>query len=78
MAIQLLRRIIVFWNKQNGIELFKIPKIGKFGNTTNPGYRNLFVLDALSGSYNAFRNNDIDITYTFDKENGMESFIRFL
>ena len=46
-------------------------------NTDNPGYRNLFSLDALSGSYNAYRNNDIDISYTFDKDNGMESFVRF-
>lgn len=50
---------------------------GGYGNTDNPGYRNLFSLDALSGSYNAYRNNDIDISYTFKKDNGMESFIRF-
>ena len=49
---------------------------GGFGNTDNPGYRNLFSLDALSGSYNAYRNNDLDISYTFGKDNGMESFIR--
>lgn len=40
---------------------------GGYGNTDNPGYRNLFSLDALSGSYNAYRNNDIDISYTFKK-----------
>lgn len=49
---------------------------GGFGNTDNPGYRNLFSLDALSGSYNAYRNNDLDISYIFGKDNGMESFIR--
>lgn len=49
---------------------------GGFGNTNNPGYRNLFSLDALSGSYNAYRNNDLDISYIFGKDNGMESFIR--
>lgn len=49
---------------------------GGFGNTDNPGYRNLFSLDALSGSYNAYRNNDLDISYTFGKDNGMESFVR--
>lgn len=49
---------------------------GGYGNTDNPGYRNLFSLDALSGSYNAYRNNDVDISYTFDKDNGMESFVR--
>lgn len=46
------------------------------GATNNPGYRNWFALDALGGAYNANNNNDIDISYTFDKDNGMESFIR--
>ena len=64
-----------FWNETEWNRIIQDTEDGKFGNTTNPGYRNLFVLDALSGSYNAFRNNDIDITYTFDKENGMESFM---
>lgn len=41
-----------------------------------PAYRNFFMLDALSGSYNGYRKNDIDVTYTFDKENGMESYVR--
>mgnify|MGYP006883761311 FL=1 len=77
MAIQLLRPDYRFWNETEWNRIIQDTEDGKFGNTTNPGYRNLFVLDALSGSYNAFRNNDIDITYTFDKENGMESFIRF-
>lgn len=49
---------------------------GGYGNTDNPGYRNLFSLDALSGSYNAYRDNDLDISFTFDKDNGMNSFIR--
>lgn len=41
-------------------------------------YRNIFSLDSTAyGSYNQFINNDWDITYTFNKENGMESFIRF-
>lgn len=66
-----------FWNETDWNRIIADTEAGKFGATTNPGYRNLFVLDALSGSYNAFRNNDIDVTYTFNKENGMESFIRF-
>ena len=41
-----------------------------------PGYSNLFILDGAYGSYNTFKNNDIDITYTFDKDNGMDSFVR--
>lgn len=40
------------------------------------GYNNFFQVDGAYGSYNSFKNNDIDITYTFDKDNGMDSFIR--
>lgn len=65
-----------YWNQTEWNRIIKDTVDGKFGNTKNPGYRNLFVLDALSGSYNAFRNNDVDITYTFDKQNGMDSFVR--
>ncbi len=64
-----------FWNETEWNRIIQ-NTVDKVPTINNPGYRNLFVLDALSGSYNAFRNNDIDITYTFDKENGMESFIR--
>lgn len=40
-------------------------------------YRNIFSLDSTAyGSYTQFINNDLDITYTFNKENGMESFVR--
>lgn len=46
------------------------------GAEANPGYRNWYSLDAIGGAYNANKNNDIDISYTFDKDNGMESFIR--
>lgn len=49
---------------------------GLFGGVDNPGYRNLFSLDGYSGSYNSYRNSDLDITYTFNKDNGMESFVR--
>lgn len=40
-----------------------------------PGYINMFQVDGYYGSYNSFKNNDLDIQYTFNKENGMESFI---
>mgnify|MGYP002090229675 FL=1 len=47
------------------------------GDLKNPGYHNLYALDgAAYGSFSRFKNNDWDITYTFDKENGMESFVR--
>ncbi|WP_455266902.1 TonB-dependent receptor [Phascolarctobacterium sp.] len=65
-----------YWNATEWNRIIADTEAGKFGNTKNPGYRNLFVLDALSGSFNQYRNNDIDVTYTFDKDNGMDSFIR--
>ena len=47
------------------------------GDSRNPGYHNLYALDgAVYGSFSKFKNNDWDIQYTFDKDNGMESFVR--
>lgn len=47
------------------------------GDAKNPGYHNLYALDGKAyGSFSKFKNNDWDIQYTFDKDNGMESFIR--
>lgn len=65
-----------YWSQSEWDRILDYTENGLYGATTNPGYRNLFVLDALSGSYNAYRNNDWDISYTFNKENGMESFVR--
>lgn len=48
-----------------------------WGGSKLPGYINMFQVDGAYGSYNSFKNNDLDIQYTFNKENGMESFIRF-
>lgn len=48
------------------------------GDAKNPGYHNLYALDGqVYGSFSRFKNNDLDIVYTFNKENGMDSFIRF-
>lgn len=48
------------------------------GDAKNPGYHNLYALDGqVYGSFSRFKNNDLDIVYTFNKENGMESFVRF-
>lgn len=47
------------------------------GDAKNPGYHNLYSLDGNYGSFSRFKNNDWDIVYTFNKENGMDSFIRF-
>ena len=47
------------------------------GATRNPGYRNLFALDGqVYRSFSRFKNNDWELTWTFHKENGMESFVR--
>ena len=45
--------------------------------TVNPGYTNLFALDGAFGSFSRFKANDWDFTYTFNKERGMDSFVRF-
>lgn len=43
------------------------------GDAKNPGYHNLYALDGKAyGSFSKFKNNDWDIQYTFDKDNGME------
>lgn len=41
-----------------------------------PGYRNWFWLDAALGSYNETRSNALDLTYTFRRDGGMDSFVR--
>ena len=67
-----------YWNEKDWnriIERTLLPD--GFGNTDNPGYRNLFSLDALAGSYNSSKHNDLDVTYTFHKDKDMESFVRF-
>lgn len=47
------------------------------GDSANPGYHNLYALDGKGyNSFSRFKNNDWDIVYTFNKENGMDSFIR--
>lgn len=67
-----------YWSQSDWNRIIeRTTRPGGYGNTDNPGYRNLFSLDALSGSYNAYRNNDLDVSYTFNKDNGMESFVRF-
>lgn len=47
------------------------------GDDVLPGYHNFYATRALYGMTNNFKNNDWDITYTFGKDNGMESFVRF-
>ena len=47
------------------------------GDTRNPGYANLFALDGqVYKSFSKFKHNDWELTWTFDKDNGMESFLR--
>lgn len=41
-----------------------------------PGYRNAWYTDACKRSYTAHLNNDFDLSYSFAKENEMESFVR--
>ena len=47
------------------------------GDDAIPGFRNLFGLHGIGfDSYNQYQNNDIDVKYTFDRQSGMESFVR--
>ena len=41
-----------------------------------PGYRNWFYLGSIYGSYIRYNNNRYSLQYTFDKDHGMESFVR--
>lgn len=60
-------------NKNGQVQTTKLS-----GDAKNPGYHNLYALDgSLYNSFSKFKNNDWDVTYTFNKENGMESFVRF-
>lgn len=61
-------------NREGKMELLPV-KLG--GDAKNPGYHNLYALDGKAyGSFSRFKNNDWDVTYTFNKVNGMESFVR--
>jgi tonB-dependent receptor plug domain protein len=54
-----------------------IPNSRLAGDTKNPGYANLFALDgAVYNSFSKFKHNDWELKWTFDKDNGMESFLR--
>lgn len=61
---------------ENGNKIKTFAKLS--GDAKNPGYHNLYALDGgLYNSFSKFNHNDFDITYTFNKENGMDSFIRY-
>ena len=44
------------------------------GDPLNPGYRNIWLM--WLGAYNAYNKNNYDVTYSFKKDHGMESFVR--
>lgn len=78
-----------YWNEKDWNDIIFKATVGQLdennklvggtlsGGARNPGYHNLYALDGqVYGSFSKFKNNDWDIQYTFDKDNGMESFIR--
>ena len=78
-----------YWNEKDWNDIIFKATVGQLdennklvggtlsGDAKNPGYHNLYALDGqVYGSFSKFKNNDWDVKYTFDKENGMESFIR--
>ena len=46
------------------------------GDIKNPGYRNSWYINGFKRTYTAHLNNDFDLSYSFAKENEMESFVR--
>lgn len=46
------------------------------GDIKVPGYRNDWYVYGFNGCYTAHLNNDFDLSYSFAKENEMESFVR--
>lgn len=78
-----------YWNEKDWNDIIFKATVGQLdgnnklvgktlsGDAKNPGYHNLYALDGqVYGSFSRFKNNDWDIQYTFDQDNGMESFIR--
>lgn len=78
-----------YWNEKDWNDIIFKAAVGQLdannklvggtlsGDAKNPGYHNLYALDGkVYGSFSRFKNNDWDIQYIFDKDNGMESFIR--
>ena len=54
-----------------------IPNSRLSGDTRNPGYANLYALDgAVYNSFSKFKHNDWELKWTFDRDGGMESFVR--
>ena len=78
-----------YWNEKDWKDIIFKAAVGQLdennklvggtlsGDSRNPGYHNLYALDgAVYGSFSKFKNNDWDIQYTVDKDNGRESFVR--
>lgn len=79
-----------YWNRSNWRRIISNATVGQFdtnykvisgapnlfGETKNPGYHNLYALDGHYGSYSKFKNLDLDVTYAFDRQGQLESFVR--
>jgi len=65
-----------YMSREEYLRIREAERKGLYGDLVNPGYRNTFYTQAFTGSYTAHAFNDIDVTYSFNKENGMESFVR--
>lgn len=66
-----------YWNETDWNRIIdNAQNNGKLGDTDNPGYRNVYAIDSMFGSYTAYNKNDLDITYTFKRDHGLENFVR--
>ncbi|MEE1375524.1 MAG: TonB-dependent receptor [Dialister sp.] len=80
-----------YWNEKDWYALLMRVAVGRLDENNHaiekatnftiarelPYYRNLFTARALYDVTNDFNHNDLDVVYTFAKDNGMDSFIRF-
>jgi len=78
-----------FWNEKDWYRILFEVVAGKYDENNKivekgkawtdmhqPGYHNIYLARALNDVKSEFNNNDLSITYTFKKVNGMDSFIR--
>ncbi len=51
-------------------------KNNKYGDYNNKGYRNSWYKWVWTGSYSAYKKNNMDLTFVFDRDRNMDSFLR--
>lgn len=78
-----------FWNEKDWYRILFEVVVGRYDSNNKltekgrawtdskqPGYHNIYLTRAINDVKSEFNNNDLDISYTFKKKNGMDSFVR--